>query len=221
MHTLSLGLIMGLAAGLAPGPLQTLVLAQSARFGWRAGATSALAPLATDAIIVAVTIGVAGLVPRPTLDLVSAAGAVLLGYLAVDTWRSASSQTHASKTLSGGGNSPSESSQTVLPAGAPSFWRASLVNLVNPHAWLFWAIVGAPMTLVASATHRMAGLAFIVPFFVGLVGVLVLLAILVGRGVRWLGTGFQQGVVRGSAAALAIIALLLLTRGLYGMVHVS
>ena len=42
------GLALGLYAGISPGPLLSLIIAESLRGGWPAGFRIALAPLVTD-----------------------------------------------------------------------------------------------------------------------------------------------------------------------------
>lgn len=224
MHFIVLGLAIGLASGLTPGPLQTLVLSQAARFGWRAGAAVACAPLLSDTVIVAGTVGVIGLVPRTALYLISTAGALLVGYIAADAWKAsvAADAGLAPAQLAAVGESEvaAGSPPKALPAGhRTSFWQAALMNLLNPHAWLFWAIVGAPITLRAIHARMVYGVFFVGAFYLALVGIKIVLAVLVARGVSWLGSGFQKWVLRGSAAGLALIAILLLANGIAGLVR--
>lgn len=53
MDALVLGLAIGLAAGLSPGPLLVLVVTESLRSGWRGGMLTAAAPLLSDVVVVA------------------------------------------------------------------------------------------------------------------------------------------------------------------------
>ena len=50
------GLILGLAAGVSPGPLLTLIVQQTVRHGVREGVKVAAVPLITDVPIVAATV---------------------------------------------------------------------------------------------------------------------------------------------------------------------
>lgn len=50
------GLVLGLSAGVSPGPLTVLVISQTLTHGPREGYKVAFAPLITDAPIIALTI---------------------------------------------------------------------------------------------------------------------------------------------------------------------
>jgi threonine/homoserine/homoserine lactone efflux protein len=49
---LSAGITLGLSAGFSPGPLSTLVISHSLRYGTREGVKVAMAPFITDVPIV-------------------------------------------------------------------------------------------------------------------------------------------------------------------------
>lgn len=220
MHDILLGLVMGLASGVAPGPLQTVVLSQAARFGWRAGAAAAFAPLITDAVIVAITLGLVGILPGYALHLISAAGALLVAYIAQDSWRSLRHQEEVPTVLAAaaGHDTPTGSPAVAPAAKTSSLMRASLVNILNPHAWLFWAIVGAPIAVRLSSRGFIYGAFFVAAFYVAMVGSKILQALLVGRGVQWLGSNFQKWVIRASAIGLMIVAVLLFLNGVHGLI---
>lgn len=219
IHNIVVGLVIGLASGVSPGPMQSLVLAQSARFGWRTGAITALAPLATDILIVAVTIGFVGILPHPVLDAVSVGGGLFVAYLAQDAWRSVQTR----ETVSPGRQPAavqSESRDKAISAPRPaSFWRATVVNLLNPHAWLFWALIGAPIAVRADHVHFADAAGFVMSFYLALVGVKVCLAIVVGHGTRWVRSNSQRWVVRASGLGMGVVSILLVATGVRGLIH--
>jgi threonine/homoserine/homoserine lactone efflux protein len=53
---LVLGIVLGLSAGLAPGPVLTLVISETLQHGARAGMMVAIAPLLTDAPLILLTL---------------------------------------------------------------------------------------------------------------------------------------------------------------------
>jgi threonine/homoserine/homoserine lactone efflux protein len=77
LTALTSGLLLGLSAGLSPGPMLALVLAQSLRHGPREGCKVVLAPLLTDPPIILIALIVASNLAqlRPVLGIVSILGA--------------------------------------------------------------------------------------------------------------------------------------------------
>ena len=84
LSSLSAGLLLGMSAGLAPGPLLTLVIAQTLRHSAREGTRIALAPLITDPPIVAVSVFVLSELSgfEKIIGAASLAGVVYVFYLA-------------------------------------------------------------------------------------------------------------------------------------------
>lgn len=219
MHYAILGIVLGLASGLSPGPLQTLVISQAVRFGWRAGATTALAPLVSDVVIVSLTVGIIGLVPKIVLSLISILGALVVTYLAWETGKASQEVTELSipNALAVGASPDNARVTFASPTPRQSLWRAVVVNFLNPHAWLFWAVIGAPITIRASAHHIVDGAMFVVLFYVSMVGSKIFLSLLAAHGVKWLGSKFQKWVLRGATVGLVAVAIVLLVNGALGI----
>jgi threonine/homoserine/homoserine lactone efflux protein len=159
------GMLLGLTAGLSPGPLLWLTIAETLRHGSGQGVRVALAPLLTDLPIVAAALlllqGMAGL--PWMLGGIGLAGALYLLHLAWGTWRSATQDVTAS---------------TVDPH---SLRRGLLVNALSPHPYLFWLAVGGPLLLQAAARSTFRAALFVAAFYVCLVGSKAGVALLVGR----------------------------------------
>ena len=114
------GLGLGLAAGVSPGPLMALLVAQTLRYGTREGLKVAAAPVLTDAPIVAASVLVlAQLAAREKLmGAIALVGGAYLLWLA---WGSLRFQAFESQA----------------EAGAPaSVMKALATNLLNPHVYL-------------------------------------------------------------------------------------
>jgi threonine/homoserine/homoserine lactone efflux protein len=155
---LAQGLALGFSASASPGPFQALLLERSARLGPRRALHLALVPLASDPpVIAACLLALAGL-PAGLLRLLSLAGGALLVYLGGsairDLWGS-----RIDAAVAGG--------QAAAPA-AGGFWRAVLVNLLNPNAWIFWSLVGGPILAGALRQDAPHPLAFLGGFYVTL-----------------------------------------------------
>jgi len=191
------GILLGLSAGLAPGPMLALVLAQTLRHGPREGCKVALTPLVTDPPIILATLLLATRLAelRPLLGSISIAGAIFVLYLAWESLRPVL-------------RDPS------VPLERPRSWIKGIVtNLLNPHPWIFWLTVGAAMLAGSMARGWPAVAAFLGGFYVLLVGSKVLLALLTGRSRDWLAGGSYRVVMRVLAVLLAGFALLLFREG--------
>lgn len=196
------GLALGFAAGVAPGPLLALVIAESARGGWRRGVAASLAPPVTDALILPLALWAVGRLPAAGARVLALAGGLFLGYLAWDTLRAA------------GRAAPGAASAAPSPGAAGGFARGLLTNLLNPHPWLFWFTVGAPLVLAALRSGGGAAALFLASFFLPLVGSKAAVAVLVDRGVRLGGSAAYAWLLRLSAGGLAAVGVLLLARAL-------
>jgi threonine/homoserine/homoserine lactone efflux protein len=89
-----------------------------------------------------------------------------------------------------------------------------LVNLLNPHPWLFWMTVGAAMLARARTVSGWAVAGFLAMFYLLLVGSKMLLALGSARSRQFLsGRGYRR-LLRAFGIILAGFALLLLREGL-------
>ncbi len=192
------GLVFGLAAGFAPGPLLALVLARSVRYGAREGVKVALAPLVSDPpiILLAVLVFAQVATTDPLLGVVALAGGAFLVYLAVEIVRAP----------------PAPGPER--PGRAGSLLRGVAANLLNPHPYLFWLTVGAPTLAGAHAVGGAAPVGFLAAMYGCLIGAKVLVAVAGGQGrVRLAGRSYLL-TLRLLAAALAVIGLLSVWDGL-------
>lgn len=159
---------MGLSAGLSPGPLLALVIAASLRSGLGGGLQVALAPLVTDAPIIALSVLLARYLPPETLRWVGTAGGLVVIWMGVEILRS-----------SKGAALPTDAG--ALAGSKRELWRGAAVNALNPHPYLFWATVGGPALVNGWRVSPWYALAFLVSFYALLVGSKVLMAWLVSR----------------------------------------
>lgn len=199
LEYLATGVVLGLAAGFAPGPLLALILAQSIRFGTREGLKVAAAPLITDLPIVILTTALVAAAAGTTgslLGAISLAGAAFVAYLGIESIRATGVQ-------------------AGRPDEAPRSWaRGALVNALSPHPYIFWITVGAPILIRAWADGPPAAAAFLVGFYACLVGAKMLLAVIAGRsGGRLRGRGYRAVMVV-LGALLLFFAVRLAAEGL-------
>ena len=186
MDVVALGVVLGLGAGLAPGPLLALVVAASLERGFAAGARIGAAPLVTDAPIVALSAFVLSGMSEEVLAGLSFAGAIFVLYLAAEALR----------------ERPEDEEP---PTAATDLRRGAVVNAVSPHPWIFWITVGGP--LLVDAADRSAALAgaFLVAFYALLIGTKVAIAGLVAAGRN---RGWRKAVPGGVTARVGTPAVL-------------
>jgi len=191
---LGTGGLLGLAAGLAPGPLMTLVVASSLQHGTRDGLLVAAAPLVTDLpIILFVLLMLNRLADSAALlAAIGLAGGLFVLFLAWQTLRTAAPRARP-------------------PAGgAGSLWRGAAVNALSPHPYLFWSAVGGPLILQAAAGHPAAPWLFLGAFYGLLVGSKTGMALLLGRYRDRLDDRLYVWVMRGLGLLLALFGVLLI-----------
>jgi threonine/homoserine/homoserine lactone efflux protein len=182
--------VLGLAAGLAPGPLLALVMAESLRGGAAGGVRVALAPLLTDAPIVALSWALAGSLDpgSPWLAALSLAGALVVAHLALAQWRA-----------------------VLLEPGSAevngALGRGVAVNLLSPHPWLFWITLGGPLLATASSRSIWLAVAFLLAFYALLVGSKVVLALLTARWGHALSDRGYRRFCRTLGVVLAVFAV--------------
>lgn len=195
---LTTGTILGLSAGIAPGPLLTLVISETLRYNTRAGFKVALAPILTDLPIIILTLFILANLStfNIILGIISFFGCSLLlymGYESLLTKRlNLNFQNHQPKSIK----------------------KGIIVNTLNPHPYLFWISVGGPTTIKAMDQSIIAAFAFISSFYVLLVGSKIALAILVGKYRSFLTGNFYIYTMRFLGLILFLFALLLFRDGI-------
>ena len=192
------GSVFGLAGGFTPGPTSTLVIAQTLRFGLADGAKVAVAPALTDAPIIVLAVLLMGQLARvePFVGGISLLGAVFLVYLAIENFRVRGIEL---------------GDKNIEPR---SLQKGVMTNLLNPHPYLFWFVIGAPTLLRAASARILAAVVFIIGLYTRLIGSKILLAVLVARSRSFLKSRAYVNVNRALGVALAVFALLFLRDGL-------
>ncbi len=197
MEALLVGLGLGLSGGLAPGPLHTLILTTSLQRGFAAGSRIAVAPLLTDAPIVALTVAVVGALPGGVVRGLTIAGGAFLVYLGVQTMREA-----ADPMLAG------------AVTAAQDYRRGVVANLLNPHPWLFWVAVGAPTLVGFWRESAAAAVAFVVGFYLLLVGSKVAFAFAVARGAQMVSAPVQRRLIVAGGVILVGLGVFIAVRAI-------
>jgi threonine/homoserine/homoserine lactone efflux protein len=168
MEHLGQGALLGLVAGLSPGPMLVLVIAETLRYDISAGLKVSAAPLITDVPIILLSLFIFSRLSgfRLVLGLISLTGGFFLLYLASESLRCPGMETRR------------------IQEASRSLQKAVAVNFLNPNPYLFWFSVGAPLTAKAWDGGAFPVIAFLGSFYLFLVGSKMGLAIAVGRSRR-------------------------------------
>ncbi len=197
MSELLLGLSLGLAAGISPGPLLVLVITSALRSGWRAGAVAACAPLVSDLVIVSAVLLVLDHLPARSVSVLGLVGGLFVVFLGVTNIREART---ASLVRSPGSSRPL----------GRAMGQAALTNLLSPHPWLAWATALGPLTIATWRHGHGGATALVVGFYLTLVGTKIVLAVLVAGARHRLSDRAYRSSLIGAGALLVVVGVALL-----------
>jgi threonine/homoserine/homoserine lactone efflux protein len=188
------GVVLGLSAGLSPGPLLTLVISETLKHDIKEGIKVSVAPLLTDLPIVLITILVLSRLSNmlPVLGIVSLLGCAFLSYLGFE-----------SITFKG-------VDIDVEQAKPQSIKKGVIANFLNPSPYMFWFTIGAPLVLKALKISLFSASLFILSFYVFLVGSKVLVAIVIGKSRFFLKSRNYVYTIRFLGVILLVFALIFL-----------
>jgi len=198
MYFVTVGTVLGFSAGFAPGPLLTLVISETLQHDVKSGVKVALAPIITDLPIIIVTLFVLSKLSNfhNILGVISLAGGFVIltiGYKSIRT-----------KGIE----------LSIREAKPKSLTKGVLANALNPHPYLFWFSVGAPIMTKAMSLNISALLAFIISFYSFLVGSKILLAIVTGKSKSFLSGKVYIYTMRFLGLVLGVLAFALFHDGL-------
>ena len=196
---LAIGIVLGLSAGLAPGPLLTLVISETLQHDIRSGIRVAISPFFTDLPIIILTLVVLSQLSgfHKILGMISLIGGCVILYMGYESLNPKRSESDLSKT-----------------AAPRSLTKGILANALSPHPYLFWFTVGGPTVNKAYSSSLVSAFVFMGSFYLLLVGSKVVLAILVGRSKSFLSGTMYVYTMRFLGIALCVLALLLFQDGL-------
>ncbi|MFN8207888.1 MAG: LysE family translocator [Bacteroidales bacterium] len=189
---------LGLAAGISPGPLLTLVITQTLRYGRREGIKIAMSPAITDLPIILFSLLVIHELAKFTflIGIISLAGAAFLVYLGYDSFTAEQPEIKVEQDKYG------------------SLRKGMLTNLLNPHPWMFWITIGAPHLCKSYETGSMAVAGFLGGFYFFLLGSKITIVFLVDRSRVFLKKQLYKWIMRLLGIALWIFALVLVAEGI-------
>jgi threonine/homoserine/homoserine lactone efflux protein len=193
------GIGYGFAASVQPGPLQTFIISQTLKNGWRRTLPAALAPLISDGPILILILFVLSQVPGWFQKFLYIAGGLFILYLAWGAWKA--------------WRSFDATSPAVAHSGQQSMFKAALTNLLNPGPYIYWSLVTGPILVAGWRETPLNGFGFLLGFYCTIVAGLVATILLFGAA-RQLGPKVNRAVLGLSVIALAGFGVYQLWRGL-------
>lgn len=197
-YYMTIGIILGLSAGFAPGPLLTLVISETLQHDIKSGIKVALAPIITDLPIIIFTLFILNSLSNfhYILGIISLTGGFFVLYMGYESIRSKGYQFNLQKQKSN------------------SLTKGILANALSPYPYLFWLSVGGPIMTKAITLNIFSLIFFIGGFYIFLIGSKVLLAILVGKSKSFLIGDVYIYIMRFLGLALVVLAFALFIDGL-------
>jgi threonine/homoserine/homoserine lactone efflux protein len=189
-----LGLLLGVGAALAVGPIFVTIVQEAATRGFASGFRVILGSAVADLVLLVPALAFSWLIAgvAGASAWLGLAGMALLLYLGWDAAVTARRMWRGQ-----------------LPAGAPSswsFWKGLSANLVNPLSWTFWLATGTPSMLLSFEKAGWLGIAvFTLTWFTVAVVIEVAIAVAVARSRRMLGS---KGLAALNAVAAATFVAL-------------
>jgi len=204
ISALAAGTILGLFAGLAPGPYTTMVVATALERGFRKALPFAFTPFITDMLPLICTVFVLDRLNWTALTILGVAGGAVVMMIGVRFIRH-----HGVQHL-----------QTLHDRDD---WKGSArgahviaTGLLNPAPWLFWLVVGSPLFLASLAHSRGAGAAFLVSLFFVNIGSASTLAWLASRGRLVMPPVWQRRILVAAGTGLILTGAFLAWQALDG-----
>ena len=160
------GITYAFAAAVQPGPLQTYIISQTLKKGWRPTLPAAFAPVISDIPILTLVLFLLSTMPDSFIVILRIGGGLFLLYLgfrAFKSWK----EFDEDQTIS------NESGQQTL-------FNAVFVNILNPAPYLGWSLIMGPLFLEGWRLAPINGIAMIIGFYLTMILTLAGIIILFG-----------------------------------------
>jgi threonine/homoserine/homoserine lactone efflux protein len=197
------GVSYGFAAAVQPGPMQTFIILQALKNGWKRSMVYALVPLLSDLPIIALVVTVLALLPAGWVIVLRVAGGAFLIYLAVGALRTA---LHPMAEAEAADGSPQR-----------GLLSAVVINLLNPNPYLFWSLVTGPILLTGWKESPWYAIAMLAVFYSVMVAVnaVIIRVVSIAHGFS---PRLRQGLMIASAIGLGIFGAYQLWMGITGKI---
>jgi threonine/homoserine/homoserine lactone efflux protein len=149
-----LGLTLGFAASVQPGPFTAYLISQALSSGWRKALPAAAAPLLSDGPIAILVLAVLTRIPAGFVHWLRLLGGAFLLVLAAGAARNWLRY---------------DASAPPAPRAGRGLMKAATVNLLNPATYLGWSLILGPLLLKGWREAPARGVAVVVAFYGALI----------------------------------------------------
>jgi len=190
-ESLLFGIVVGLAAGLSPGPLITLVVSETLKNGKKEGIEVAISPLISESPIILFVLLILSSVGGNffVLGVISLLGALFLIYLGMSNL---TADVKESREHLGKDN---------------ALLRGITTNLLNPNTYMFWLTIGGPRILENAMVDISAAIFFVIGFYTMLVGSGTVVAVFVAKSKTLINGKYYAHIIRVLGIVLIVFAL--------------
>ena len=199
-----MGITIGFAAAVQPGPTQVFIISRTLTGGWRHALPLVCTYLISDIPIVIAVLLILSNIPDLARDILHLAGGGFLLYLAWSAFRSFREYNQ------------NQSLQTQ--SRVQSLFKAVTINLLNPNPYLTWSLVMGPMLIDAWQENPVHGISLVIGFYGTLVLTTAVIIIIFGV-IRRLGPVVIRMLVGVSALALAGFAIYQIVLGIQNLTN--
>ena len=199
------GATLGFIAGISPGPILTLVISETMKYNRKEGIKIAFTPLMTDLPIMLFSIFVAFEFSNfdTLLGIISFLGAIFIAYLGLMNIRIKSADIK------------------IEEVKGKSIQKGIITNFLSPHPYLFWILVGAPITINAYHYKPVSAILFIAGFYILIIGTKIIIAILSEKSKKVISGNAYIIIVKILGFVLVLFSVILIYDGLkhVGLLH--
>lgn len=196
---LAQGLSLGFSASLSPGPFQAFLANRAGRHGTVRTLPLATAPLISDVPIIVLVVFALTSLPEEFLLVLRVAGGAFMVFLG----------TRSLLARSALPSDPTSSGRASNERGG--FGKALLMNALSPGPYLFWSVLAGPIVVDAWDSARPAAVAFVLAFYVTLIGGFMAVVALIGL--------LSKGGERLTRGVVVTTGIALVGFGVYQILH--
>jgi threonine/homoserine/homoserine lactone efflux protein len=195
---LFLGAFLGLAAGTSPGPLLAVTISETLQHGKWEGMKVAVSPLITDLPIILSTMFVLSHLTNYGffIGIIAFFGASYLIYSGMESLKI----------------KPNNVELNIEKKDALK--KGIIVNFGNPHPYIFWISIGAPIIFKSLNTHVSVTILFILGFYSFLVGSKVAITLIVEKSKSFINSKYYFSIIRILGIAQIVFGLVFIKMGL-------